>query len=224
MYVVFQRLLGPWGKMPILIRDDDTNFFTKSSMLESVYSKAWEEGFKVSLAVVPFQRAINDICVPPSVRDMDSHFPILENKPLVHYLKNKIQIGAIEILQHGFSHYIGKDGRGEYGNELDKSQDIELGRNMLREALDVNAIFFVPPGEDISKKNLMALIRMGLVPIQRQTLFDNYMRNPFVPSYLKHLATKLLAKYKNKDNNENGNLGVQLVKPVLISVRTHSIS
>jgi len=220
--MVFQRLVGPYGKMPVLIRDDDINFFTKTNMIESIYSDAWKEGFKVSLAVVPFQRAINDICVPPNVRAMDSYFSVAENKPLVDYLKDKIQIGTIEILQHGFSHYIGNDGRGEYGKDLDKMEEIELGRNMLRQAFEVNPRFFVPPGEDISKKNLTTLSELGFVPIHRQTFFDSFMRNSFVPSYLKDVATRTLVKYKNK--SINGNWVIQLVKPVIISVREHSIS
>jgi hypothetical protein len=51
-----ERLVGPCGKLPILIRDDDTNFFTKDHMLESIYSEAWNKGFKVSLSVIPSQR------------------------------------------------------------------------------------------------------------------------------------------------------------------------
>lgn len=73
----FQRLLGPYGKLPILIRDDDTNFFTKTNMLESIYSKAWEDGYKVSLAIVPFQKGIDDISVPSSIRRDDLHFCIV---------------------------------------------------------------------------------------------------------------------------------------------------
>jgi len=34
-------LIGPYGKIPVLIRNDDTNSFTKSNMLETIYSKAW---------------------------------------------------------------------------------------------------------------------------------------------------------------------------------------
>jgi hypothetical protein len=40
-------LVGPYGKMPILIRDDDTNFFTRPGMLETIHSKAWDKGFKI---------------------------------------------------------------------------------------------------------------------------------------------------------------------------------
>ena len=61
-------LIGPHGKMPILIRDDDTNFFTRPDMLETIHSKAWDKGFKISLAIVPFQRGAEDVSVPPEIR------------------------------------------------------------------------------------------------------------------------------------------------------------
>jgi len=40
-------------------------------------------------------------------------------------------MGSIGVLQHGLSHYIGKDGRWELKNS-DKKQNIYLGRNILR--------------------------------------------------------------------------------------------
>jgi predicted deacetylase len=221
--MVFQRLLGPYGKMPILIRDDDTNFFTKTNMLESIYSKAWEDGYKICLAVVPFQRGINDISVPPNIRTTDLHFSIADNKPLADYLKDKIRNGTIEVLQHGFSHYFGKDGRGEFGKDLDKMKDIELGRNIIKQAFGVDPKFFVPPGEDISKQNLMTLVGLGFVPIYRQTFFDTFLRNSFVPAYFKNIATRALAiKYKNR--HRDGNWALQFVKPVMISVGQDTIS
>ena len=221
--MVLQRLLGPYGRLPILIRDDDTNFFTKPNMLESIYSKAWEEGFKVSLAIVPLQRGIDDICVPPVKRFTDSHYSVADNKALVYYLKEKIRSGTIEILQHGLSHHITNNGRGEFGDNSDRKEDIELGRDIIRKAFEVDPKFFVPPGEDISNKNLMALVESGFIPIYRQTLFDTFLRNSFVPAYIKHIATRALsARYKNKTSN--GNWTIQLVKPVLISAGLETIS
>lgn len=219
----FERLLGPYGKMPILIRDDDTNFFTKANMLESIYSKAWEQGFKVCLSVVPFQKGTNDISVPPNIRTTNSHFSVTDNEPLVHYLKDKIRNGTIEILQHGFSHDIEDDGRGEFGKDLDKKEEIELGRNIIKQAFEVDPKFFVPPGEDVSKQSLRTLVELGFVPIHRQTFFDKFLRNSFVPSHIKQIAMRaLLVKYKNR--TIDGNWAVQFVKPVVISVGEHVIS
>jgi len=221
--MVFQPLLGPYGKLPILIRDDDTNFFTKTNMLESIYSKAWKDGYKVCLAIVPFQRGTNDICVPPDIRISDSHFSVGDNKALVHYLKDKIRSGTIEVLQHGFSHHNTNDGRGEFGYDSDRKKDIELGRNIIKQAFEVNPKFFVPPGEDIANENLVALIESGLIPIYRQTFFDTFLRNSFVPAHIKHIATRALAvKYKHRTSY--GNWAIQLVKPVIISVAQGRIS
>ena len=54
--------------MPILVRDDDTNFFTRPEMLETIHSKAWDKGWKISLSIVPFQKGMNDVSVPPEIR------------------------------------------------------------------------------------------------------------------------------------------------------------
>jgi hypothetical protein len=85
-------LLGPNGKIPIFIRDDDTNFFTKCNMVKSIYSKAWSNGFKVSLSVMPYQKAIHDVCVPPPIRKSREHYSIENNKELCSFLKRKDQL------------------------------------------------------------------------------------------------------------------------------------
>ena len=82
-------LLGPNGKIPILIRDDDTNFFTKSNMLESIYTNAWNNQFKVSLSVIPYQKTINDVCVPPDFRNSQEHHSIENNEELCTFLKER---------------------------------------------------------------------------------------------------------------------------------------
>ena len=117
-------LVGPKGKIPILIRDDDTNFFTKGNMLESVYSNAWNNQFKVSLSMIPYQKTINDVCVPPDFRNLSEHYSIENNEELCTYLKEKIRYNKIEIIQHGVTHDL-IDGRGEFSQQINrKSEDI----------------------------------------------------------------------------------------------------
>ncbi|WP_458720028.1 DUF2334 domain-containing protein [Candidatus Nitrosocosmicus sp. R] len=117
-------LLGPNGKIPILIRDDDINFFTKSNMLESIYSNAWNNQFKVSLSVIPYQKTINDACVPPDFRNSPEYHSIENNEELCTFLKEKIRHSKIEIIQHGVTHDL-IDGRGEFSQQIDgKSEDI----------------------------------------------------------------------------------------------------
>jgi len=117
-------LLGPNGKIPILIRDDDTNFFTKGNMLESIYSNAWNNQFKISLSVIPYQKTINDVCVPPDFRNFPEHHSIENNEGLCTFLKEKIRHNKIEIVQHGVTHDL-IDGRGEFSQQIDgKNEDI----------------------------------------------------------------------------------------------------
>jgi len=116
-------LLGPNGKIPILIRDDDINYFTKSNMLESIYSNAWNNQFKVSLSVIPYQKTINDVCVPPDIRNLSEYHSIENNEELCTFLKEKIRHDKIEIIQHGVTHDL-IDGRGEFSQQIDrKSED-----------------------------------------------------------------------------------------------------
>ena len=131
--MTFRRLVGPYGKMPVLIRDDDTNFFTKKNMLESIYSDAWEKGFKVCLSVVPFQAAINDVSVPPNVRTTDNHFSIAENKPLVAYLRDKIRRGTMKFSNMDSpmkSVKIVEENRKGFR----QNEETERGRNIIRNA------------------------------------------------------------------------------------------
>jgi hypothetical protein len=219
----YQRLIGPYGKMPILIRDDDTNFFTKSNMLESIYSMAWERGLKISLGVIPLQKGTNNISVPPEMRANDSLFPITDNKSLLQYIKDKLRAGIAEVLQHGLSHYVDENGFWEFGQNLDIKQKIDHGRNILIQAFDIVPKFFVAPGESITKSNVRTLVESGLVPICRRTTFDTLLHNPFVPNYMKRVATRFVAGMY-KDIYKNENMIIQFLKPVTITISNNLIS
>ncbi|MDF0680752.1 MAG: DUF2334 domain-containing protein [Candidatus Nitrosocosmicus sp.] len=160
-------LLGPYGRIPILIRDDDTNFFTKANMLESIYSNAWNNQFKVSLSVIPYQKTINDVCVPPNFRNFPEHHSIENNEELCTFLKEKIRHNKIEIIQHGVTHDL-IDGRGEFSRQIDgKSEDINktikdtfnhyyrsLDTDHNGKNIQIDFESYVNIGRDILKKSL----------------------------------------------------------------------
>ena len=185
--------------MPILIRDDDTNFFTRSDMLESIYSKAWNEGFKISLSVVPFQKGIDDVCVPPQMRKTELFYSIANNERLIKLIKNKIQDRSVEILQHGFSHSI-KDSRGEFGDSgssiislKEQRTNIEYGRNIIRQTFGIEPRFFTPPHDDISKRNLELVIQeLGMIPVYGQSIFHDFFRSTYIPNLLKQFVAKAI--------------------------------
>lgn len=223
--MLFEVLIGPNGKIPIVIRDDDTNFFTTKNMLESIYSKAWSKGFKVSLSVVPFQRGINDILVPPVMRKNGKHYSVADNKALVGYLLDKISSGQIEILQHGLSHDYSDQIHGEFGGKSDRKNDIEHGKKILNRALGVEPKFFVPPGEDISGNNLKNVTEAGLIPFYRRTLFDGFMRGKYLPNFLKEYAIKAYrGRYAKAAMDKNKNFGLQLIRPACLNLENNAIT
>jgi hypothetical protein len=211
-----RSLPGPYGAIPVLIRDDDTNFFTDPSMLQTIYSCAWEAGFKVSLSVVPLQKGVNDLLVPPGVRSSAREYSIADNKEIVSYLKEKISQKSIEVLQHGLFHErLGP--RGEFGTPANKKKEIELGNTILTEALGTKPKFFVPPGEDISRQNLNEVISLGMIPIFRNSFLDKLIRSRLVPGIIKETSLKAYIKKYRRDA-EKQDIAPFSFKPVLIDV------
>jgi hypothetical protein len=215
-------LIGPRGRIPILLRDDDTNYFTSERMLESIYSEAWDQGYKVSLSVVPLQTGVNDISVPPDSRTSSRSYPITDNESLTRYIRKKIDQNVVEVIQHGLSHELIDGVRGEFGGSLGKKNEIEKGRNLIRQAFGMEPEFFVPPGEDVSNQNIIALLEQGLTPIYRETLFDQILRLGFIPNLVKIAGLRLLMNRYNNETDEN--FGVQFIKPVLISAKKNVIT
>ncbi|MGA2677439.1 MAG: DUF2334 domain-containing protein [Methanobacterium sp.] len=99
--------IHPWPNakdMAFSIRDDDLSFFTDSKMLERIYNKAWENGFKVSFSTIPNHKGTNNLNVPPNFRNSHNYYPIYKNTQLVEFLKQKIVEDKIDIMQHGYCH------------------------------------------------------------------------------------------------------------------------
>lgn len=223
--MILKRLIAPNGQVPILIRDDDTNFFTEPKMLESLYSQAWNNKFKVCLSVVPLLKGRNDISMPPHARTTDKYYSIVGNRSLLNYLKDKVHHKHIvEILQHGLTHdYNYESRRWEFGDDskhhAKMKEDIIKGIGIIREAFDYEPRFFVPPGEDLSMRNMKMIRESQLIPIYRQTLFDRLLRNAFIPRYTKKfLIRQTTRKYSGPYPKR------LFVKPVVMSASTNAIS
>jgi uncharacterized protein DUF2334 len=192
-----EPLVGPFGKLPILLRDDDTNFFTKDQMLETIYSEAWNKGFKVSLSIVPSQRGIDDSCVPPDFRQTGLLYSITNNESLIQFLKDKLRSSTIETLLHGFSHSIAKGYRGEFGiNTSEQKANLNNAISIMNDAFGIRPSFFVPPYDDISYKNLKLVKKYGLIPIYGKENIHKFFRSPFIPTFFKkRLAKKIYHKF-----------------------------
>ena len=79
--------------------------------------------------------------------------------------EKKLTNRVVEVIQHGLSHELIDGIRGEFGGNSGKKDEIEKGRNIIRQAFEMEPKFFVPPGEDISNQNIVAVLEQGLIPI-----------------------------------------------------------
>jgi len=170
-----KKLVSPEGKCAFIIRDDDIGYFTTPSMLEKVYKNVWNKGFRVSFAVVPNHKAIDDLSVPPRERGKETYHPIHENAEIVNYLTGKIREGGAAIMLHGFSHeYF--DGVSEFNikDETKLAEMTKKGLQILEEAFHEEARIFAPPFERISKAAIKVLERSNLTLLKRQTVLDAF--------------------------------------------------
>ncbi len=180
--------INPWPffhDIAFSIRDDDVSFFTPPSRLEMIYKNIWGAGFKVSFAVIPNQKAVNKLNVPPAFRNNDQWFSVNENSCLTKYLRTKIASGSIEILQHGFSHtdminlpdpyFDFKRGNISYKqnpafnplrtsefinlNEVDTIKRVTEGKLLLEQCFDTAIETFVAPQELLTKSLWIAIWR-----------------------------------------------------------------
>lgn len=98
----------------VIIRDDDSSFFTPPEHLQRVYGRLWDAGIPVSLAVIPAHRADTrvlhrvgapfDPSIPPQFRGENFSELITENRALMAFLRPLVARGQVEICMHGIGH------------------------------------------------------------------------------------------------------------------------
>jgi hypothetical protein len=173
-------------KAAFVIRDDDISYFTSMEKLEKLYKEAWKMGFKVSFAVVPMQKALDNIIIPPTFRGAAKYCPVYQNEELVKYLRVRILEGKVDVVQHGYCHMeiqlpspMFDFEKGETiplnGQELDSARYSEFygltehaslkrireGRKILEHTFNSRVKVFVAPQEYLPKSLWKALRREG---------------------------------------------------------------
>ena len=148
------------------IRDDDTSFFTSPDQLENIYSPYWGK-VPISLAVVPFSVSCHRGRSFSDIYPCDKEMPLGDNKSLVEWLQEKILLGHIEIMLHGYSHCykrIKGSWVGEYGwkGEEQLAEETKRGKTYLEDLLNVRIKVFVPPSNTIGKAGIRAIRRTKL--------------------------------------------------------------
>jgi len=176
-------------KVAFAIRDDDVSYFTQPWMLDLLYKNAWRLGFKVSLAVIPNLKATHYPYIPFSHRGTNISFPISENTELIDYLRKKIAMGYIDIIQHGYNHSH-EDRKPEFAIDDFKLVDEKLrkGNRLLRKTFKRDINVFAAPHERISREGWKSLDRNKMCLCRRFTLGRFLLTAPFSSTNLRRLA------------------------------------
>lgn len=156
--------------MTLIVRDDDTSFFTKPALLEQVYGQMWAHQLPVCLAVIPAQNASTrvlhradqryDPSIPPDYRGTDKEHPITDNAELCAFLNEKISAGLVEIMLHGYSHSYYEFLSDDAGL---LQQKLTAGLAILKTAFPAATIqTFIAPYDKMSPVAIELVLEMGL--------------------------------------------------------------
>jgi predicted deacetylase len=181
---------------PLIIRDDDTSYFTPFEKLEAIYGALWAQNLPVCLAVIPSLRcdvrvlhregAPYDPSIPPDYRgNPDTHL-ITENRSLCAFLNSKIRQGLVEICLHGYTHAYHEFASRDSDLLAAKVRD---GLTLLREAFPAaNIRTFIAPYDVMSPEAIRVVLDAGL---SLCTASANLRRSAEVPHLPPYAATRL---------------------------------
>lgn len=187
---------------PLILRDDDLNFFSKVDDIETVYSNI--PYFPISFAVVPRVLDLSSVGACSDTRDNKTPMPIHENPEIVRYIKKRLKDGRADVLLHGQTHgYFFPNGKRTPEMMLDtptigSSWDEVLGEEKayLEDLFDYKISCFVAPSNIISQKNLYSAVKngmhfSGIIPptFERNITFRNIL------NYLKRMSLRLTNGY-----------------------------
>jgi len=177
--------------MQIILRDDDTSFFTPIPMLERLYGKVWEHNLPVCLSVIPAHNAANVVPSPPfwkggpfiepnvapPYRGQAQEYQVSDNHELCQYLIQRAREGLVEICLHGYNHdwlEMTSTDRAVIQRKLDE------GRRIFDKAFPgVDIRTFVTPYDKISDEALEMVLKAGYhTGVFTQNLPPSFPRYP----------------------------------------------
>lgn len=181
--------------MKLIIRDDDTNFFTKPEDIQEAYSDI--PSFPVSFAVVPMVVDVIGGC--PETKDNETPRWIGDNKELTSYLRERVAQNACDILLHGIYHQY-KFPNGVKTPEMawreretgDLDGIIGHYKTELEQLFNVPINCFVAPSNRILRKGVKAVYQngmnySGIIPIS----FDRDISFKSLKNYLYRWTIRL---------------------------------
>jgi hypothetical protein len=173
--------------MKFLIRDDDCCAFTTVEDIERCYARIWDIA-PANLSVTPFRIPGDDPHIPAGLIGDTRVMPLGAHGELVHFLREKIAAGKIDVALHGY-HHTRPRGRPEYaaGDDLDsRTRD---GKRYLEDLLQCEVQTFVPPYNTIDAKGFDAIVGAHLNLVGIPSFWRNSER-PFSVANISRLATR----------------------------------
>lgn len=176
---------------PLIIRDDDTSYFTPPEKLEAIYSPLWARNLPVCLAIIPALRcdvrvlsregAPYDPSIPPERRGDSNAYPIADNRALCAFLNDKIQRGLVEICLHGYAHSYHEFAASDSSLLAAKVRD---GLAALHEAFPSADIrTFIAPYDVMSPQAIQVVLEAGLSLCTASRNLDGLPDLPALPPY-----------------------------------------
>lgn len=153
--------------MRIVLRDDDTCFYTSPSDLETAFGDLPD--VPVSISVIPYAAYEHRGTFPyKPAPALDGYVDIADNHFLVSYLKEQITNGHFSLMLHAIHHEYHPRSDDEWDTEMDYlSYDqiyngIKAGKKHLEQLFDVDISTFIGASNVVSANCAASLDELGL--------------------------------------------------------------
>lgn len=153
--------------MKVILRDDDTCFYTTPAELEAAFGDL--PNVPISISVIPYAAYEHRGTFPfHTVAPVEGYADIADNQLLVDYLKKQVGCGRFSLMLHGIHHEYHPSSEGEWDTEMqylpyDKIyQGILAGKKHLEQLFGIDISTFIGASNDISANCATALDEIGL--------------------------------------------------------------
>jgi len=185
--------------MKVVIRDDDTSYFTKVEDISCAYDFLSEEDC-ISLSIVPYTVPMHKDDVFPYGKGIKGgYYDIADNRKLVDYLINKHRQGKFDFLLHGYTH--------EYMLVRNKwiaemkwkgieqlNKELTEGKKHLENLLGTKISVFVAPNNIIDKKAIEVIEKLRMNYSGIIGVFDRKINLKYSVNFIKRWGFRLLKK------------------------------
>ena len=156
------------GKLKLIIRDDDTNYFTDPSIIDAAYQILFEKNKAICLSLIPAHLSSIEMDmhgrprnahadIPEVMRNKRAYSPIYENWELSQFLIKKRQSRCLEFVLHGYAHTAD-----EFVTSYSVAQQLlEEGVRLLGFIDGASPSVFVAPYDRLSVQATQAVLENG---------------------------------------------------------------